>query len=126
MENEKFENVITDKKLKENFGDLAISLLANKGEIDVKSDLKHLRVEFGYLFKRQNQDRFETMFKMILPNKIFKSERVFYFGTQDDKLILLNDKFTEDTFRKIQSDMFSMHNVDAQNLNRRDYIMELY
>lgn len=116
------ENVITDKKIKEEFGDMAISILVNKSELDLKSDLKYLRIEFGYLFKRPNNNTIEAMFKITIPKK----EKVFYFGTQDGELLLLNNQFTEDTFRRIQSDMFSIHNIDVQNINKSDYIMELY
>ena len=123
MEKEEFENVITDKKLKEQFGDLALGLLANQKLIELNQGLKHLVVEFGYLFKTNNSNnKFSTMFKVILPN----AEKIFYFGTQDGKLCLLNDNFTEETFKKIQKDMFKMHKVNIDNINLNDYKMELY
>lgn len=123
MEKVEFENAITDKKLKEQFGDLALGFLANQKLIELNQGLKHLVVEFGYLFKTNNpNNKFSTMFKVILPN----AEKIFYFGTQDGKLCLLNDNFTEETFKKIQKDMFKMHKVDIDNINLNDYKMELY
>ncbi len=126
MEEKIYENVITDKKVKEYFGDLALSLLNNLKLIDKNKDLKHLVVEFGYLFKAGEPDDYSTMFKVIIPKKLFKPERTFYFGTQEGKLMLLNEAFTEETFRKIQSDMFIRHRVDLNTLNSNDYKMELY
>ena len=48
MENQDVKNGITDKRLKENFGNLAISLLVQKNLISASKDLRHLMVEFGY------------------------------------------------------------------------------
>ena len=125
MEEKVFENVIDDKKIKEDFGDLAISVLVNGKLIDINKDLKHLVVEFGYLFKI-SENNFTTMFKMTIPKKLFSKERVFYFGTQNGNLMLLNSSFNEEMFRKIQHDMFIMHHVDIEKENRNQYIMELY
>lgn len=125
MENKVFENAITNKQLKESLGDAAIALLVNQNLITLEKDLKHLVIEFGYLFiNHQNQP--SAMLKMTIPKKLFKPERIYYFGTQDGKLLLLDNNFNEETFRKIQNDMFVMHKVDVININRNDYKMELY
>lgn len=41
-------------------------------------------------------------------------------------MLLFNDSFNEDMFRKIQNDMFVMHNVDVGSINWNEYKMELY
>ena len=125
MENNVFKNVITDLKLKEHFGDEAISLLANQKLIELPKDLKHLVVEFAYLLMN-NSEQPITMFKVVTPKRLFKQSKTYYFGTQDNKLLLLNENFNEETFRKIQNDMFVMHQIDVININRNDYRMELY
>lgn len=126
MEEVVFENIIKDKKIKEYLADLAISILAKAKIIDVSSDLKHSVVEFGYLFKTNDQYQVTTMFKLTIPKKAFKQERVFYFGMQKGRLYYLNEKCTEELFRKVQRDMFRMHKVDVNTINKNDYIMELY
>jgi hypothetical protein len=125
MENKKFRNEITNKALKENLGDLAISLLVNQNLISLEKDLNHLKIEFGYLLMNRS-DEPVAMFKVTLPKKLFKSQKTFYFGTQEGDLLLLNQEFTEDTFRKVQKDMFAMHGLDIKNENLKSYIMELY
>ncbi len=126
MGNEIFKNVIGDKQMKEKIGDIVISMLANEGLISFPKDLKHLVIEFGYLFLREGSDIPITMLKVMPPKKLFGEQKVFYFGSQDNKLLLLNDSFNENTFRKIQNDMFVMHKVDITTINWNEYKMELY
>lgn len=125
MENKVFENAIKDLKLKESIGDAAISLLATQKLIDMPKDLKHLVVEFGYLFINDKNEP-STMLKIVTPKRLFKQSKTFYFGSQDGKLMLLNNNFNEETFRNVQNDMFVRHQVDIININRNDYKMELY
>ena len=73
-----------------------------------------------------NSEQPITMFKVVTPKRLFKQSKTYYFGTQDNKLLLLNENFNEETFRKIQNDMFVMHQIDVININRNDYRMELY
>ena len=40
--------------------------------------------------------------------------------------VFKDKNFNEETFRKIQNDMFVMHQIDVININRNDYRMELY
>ena len=65
-ENQDVKNGITDKRLKENFGNLAISLLVQKNLISASKDLRHLMVEFGYLFL-DNRSGPQAMFKLTTP-----------------------------------------------------------
>lgn len=125
MENKIFKNVISNRELKENLADTALSVLANQKLISLPKDLKHLIVEFGYLLLNDKEEPV-AMFKVMPPKKMFQSQKTYYFGTQDGKLLLLNENFNEDTFRKIQNDMFVMHNIDVININRNEYKMELY
>lgn len=126
MEERVFENIIKDKKTKEYFADLAISMLAKAKIIEISNDLKHSVVEFGYLFKTNDKYQVTTMFKLTIPKKDLKPERTFYFGMQEGRLYCLNEKYTEELFRKVQRDMFRMNNVDINTINKNDYIIELY
>lgn len=126
MSNEIFKNVISDKKMKEEIGDAVISLLTNKGLISFPKDLKHLVIEFGYLFVRDGSDIPITMLKVITPKRLFSKQKVFYFGSRDNKLLLLNDSFNENIFRQYQNEMFLMHKVDINTINWSEYKMELY
>ena len=126
MENKVFENAINDLELKEYFGDAAIALLNNQNLIKLPEDLNHMVVEFGYLFKTEDPTKPCTMFKVVPPKKLFQKERVFYFGSQEGKLHLLNEKFNEDRFREVQKEMFKLHNVDLKDINTNSYKMELY
>ncbi len=103
----------TNSALKEHFGNLAVSLLVDRNFILSPYRLKHLVIEFGYLLITDDSDKACTRFKVILPKKLFKTQKIYYFGTQDDKLILLNGQFTEEIFRSIQNDMFAMHKIDV-------------
>ena len=125
MENETATNGIMRKDLKESFGNFAIALLHNYNFISSSKDLRHVVVEFGFLLI-DSLGRPETMFKLTIPKKLFHPQRTFYFGTQDGKLLLLNEKFTEEAFRAIQNDMFITHGIDADTEDPRNYIMELY
>lgn len=120
-----FKNVIDDKQLKENLGDAALSVLANLKLIELPKDLNHLIVEFGYLFITPKEE-ISTMLKVVPPKRLFKPQKTYYFGSQDGKLMLLNETFTEETFRKIQQDMFNMHKVNYALEDKSKYKMELY
>ena len=115
----------TKREIKEHLGDAAIACLVNAKLIEMPKDLKHLVVEFGYLFLMPNGEP-STMLKVITPKRLFKPQRTYYFGSQDGKLMLLNQGFTEDTFRKIQNDMFNMHQVNYALEDKSKYKMELY
>ena len=51
-----FKNIINDKKQKEEIGDTIIAFLENQKLIDMKKELKHLLIEFGYLLKDNNNE----------------------------------------------------------------------
>lgn len=125
MEDKVFKNAIKNKELKESIGDAAISLLCNQKLIDTPKDLKHLIVEFAYLFQNDKEEPV-TMIKVITPKRLFNPSKVFYFGSQNGNLLLLNNKFNEEAYKKIQNDMFVMHKVDILSINWNDYKMELY
>ena len=125
MEEKAYKNAIKDKELKESIGDAAISLLASQKLINPPKDLKHLIIEFAYLFLNNNVEPV-TMNKVITPKSFFKKSKIFYLGSQEGNLLLLNNNFTEETYKKIQNDMFIMHKVDILSINWNDYKMELY
>jgi len=120
------DNLISDKGLKEKLADTALALLANHKFISLEKDLKHLVVEFGYLFMPKERDHVSTLMKITTQKKLFQPSKVFYLGTQDGKLLLLNENFGEDMFRKVSQDMLIRHKVDMTTINRSEYIMELY
>ena len=124
-ENIAFKNSIDDKQLKEHLGDSALAVLANLKLIEMPKDLKHLIVEFGYLLVKPDGE-ICTMLKVMPPKRLFKPQKTYYFGSQDGKLMFLNESFTEETFRKIQSDMFNMHKINYALEDKRKYKMELY
>ena len=125
MENTVFENAIGNKELKENLGDAALSILANLKLIELPKDLKHLVVEFGYLFIMPDGVP-SVMLKVMPPKRLFKPQKTYYFGSQEGKLLFLNSDFTEETFRKYQSDMFNKHQVNYALEDKGKYKMELY
>ncbi len=121
-----FKNIINDKKQKEEIGDTIIAFLENQKLIDMKKELKHLLIEFGYLLK-DNNNEIVTLVKVKTPSKLLKKEKIFFLAMQQGELILLdNNKFNELVFRKVSDDMLKMHNVNMDSLNPKDYFMELY
>lgn len=121
-----FKNIINDKKQKEEIGDTIIAFLENQKLIDIKKELKHLLIEFGYLLK-DNNNEIVTLVKVKTPSKLLKKEKIFFLAMQQGELILLdNNKFNELVFRKVSDDMLKMHNVNMDSLNPKDYFMELY
>lgn len=123
---EPFENGIKNRELKEQLADTALSLLASHKFISLEKDLNHLVVEFGYLLLPKDSDKVSALIKVITPKKIFQPSKVFYLGTQDGNMMLLNEKFNEEMFRKVSYDMLTMHGVDLNTINKNEYIMELY
>ena len=125
-ENNIFDNIINNKAIKEQLADTALALLASHKFISMEKDLKHLVVEFGYLLMPKDRDEVSTLIKITTPKKLFQSQKVFYLVSQGDKLLLLNESFSEDMFRKVSQDMLMRHKVDINTINRNEYIMELY
>ncbi|MDE6142394.1 MAG: zinc ribbon domain-containing protein [Bacilli bacterium] len=121
-----FENIITDKNYKENIADIVLAFLIDKKLISKDKDLKHLRVEFGYLLLPENTENVCALLKVITPSKILKKSKTFYLSIQEGNMMLLDNHFDEAMFQKVSSDMLVMHKVDVNNLNKKDYIMELY
>lgn len=119
-------NIITYKNAKEQLAEAALAILASNNLISMEKDLKHLVVEFGYLLSSEDGNKISTLLKVIIPKRMFKEQKTFYLGTQDGKLIILNENFNETMFRKVSNDMLTMHRVDLSNINSSDYIMELY
>ena len=124
--NNTFDNIISNKAIKEQLADTALALLASHKFISMEKDLKHLVVEFGYLLMPKDCDEVSTLIKITTPKKLFQSQKVFYLGSQAGKLMLLNENFGEDMFRKVSQDMLMRHKVDMNSINRNEYIMELY
>ena len=120
-----FKNEIDNKQLKVNLGDAAIAVLTNLKLIKLPKDLNHLIVEFGYLLVKPDGE-ICTMLKVMPPKRLFKPQKTYYFGSQDGKLMILNESFTEETFRKIQTDMFNMHKINYALEDISKYKMELY
>lgn len=121
-----FKNEIKNKYYKESIADMSLALLIDKNLISKEKDLKNLVVEFGYLLLPNGSDNVCALLKVMPPKRLFEKQRVFYLGTQEDKLLLLNESFNEAMFRKVSSDMLVMHKVDLDEVDRRDYIMKLY
>lgn len=121
-----FKNVISNKEYKELIGDNALSLLMNNNLIS-KSELNHLRIEFGYLLYDEDRDILTSLIKVIIPKKMFHNQKIFYLGMSDSKLMLLdNDKFNDQMFYKVSTDMLTMHGVNMALEDKSKYIMELY
>ena len=121
-----YKNVITDKKYKEQIADTAIAILVNNNLISMKKDLKHLIVKFGYLLLNEKTNELHTLIKVMPPKKMFQKQKVFYLGSQEGKLLLLNEMFTEELYIKTKTRMLTLHQVDLNTINERDYGMELY
>ena len=49
-----------------------------------------------------------------------------YSKVLKEKKMFLNESFTEETFRKIQSDMFNIHKINYALEDKGKYKMELY
>lgn len=126
MEERIFQNGITDRELKEKIGDIAISTLVDLKLVSAPKDLKHLVIEFGYLLITENPDEPCAMLKVILPKRPLKPQKIYYLGIQEGTLHVLNEQFTEATFRQVQKDMFAMHHIDINDTSVNAYRMELY
>lgn len=124
--NNSFKNEIQNKKLKENITDAALAILINNKLISLDKDLKHLVVEFGYLLLPEKSDKVATLLKVMPPKRMFQPQRTYYLGSQEGKLLLLNENFNETMFKKISNDMLIMHKIDLNTINKKDYMMELY
>lgn len=121
-----FKNVINNKEYKENVADMALNLLIDKNLISKAKDLKHLRVEFGYLLLPETKENICALLKVITPKKLLSKSKVFYLAIQEGKMMILGNDFNESMFRKVSSDMLAMHKVDLDKINPKDFIMELY
>ncbi len=118
-----FKNIITDKQAKEDIGDNVITYLINSKKITT-NDFKNLIIEFGYLFL-DNDNNYSSLLKVIVPGKLFKSERVFYVAIQKKSIMLLENGFDDNQFKKISQDMLVMHKVDLNSIDSKDYSMQL-
>ena len=118
-----FKNIITDKKSKEDVGDNVLAYLVNIQKID-QNDFKDIIIEFGYLFL-DNNNVYSSLLKVTIPKKIFKPEKIFYIAIQHKKIMLLENNFNEDLFKKTSHDMLVMHKVDLNTVNQNDYFMQL-
>ena len=127
MEVEKpFKNIITYKNYKENVADTALSILIEKKLISKDKDLKHLTVEFGYLLLPDETADVCGLLRIVTPKGLLSKSKIFYVAIQQGKMMLLDERFDDNMFRKVSLDMLAMHKVDIDNINRKDYIMELY
>ena len=121
-----FKNVISNREYKEIIGDNAITLLMNNNYI-TKDELNHLRLEFGYLLYDEEKDILSALIKITTQKKMFHDPKVFYLGTKDSSLLLLDsEKFNDEMFRKISCDMLTMHGVNTALEDTSKYVMELY
>lgn len=121
-----FENVINNRHLKEQLGDSALSLLSNNKLISLEKDTKHLIVEFGYLLLPKDSDKPSSLLKIVTPKKLFKQSKVFYIAIQKGEMMILDNNFNNEMFKKVSLDMLTMHGVDISAINKNEYVMELY
>lgn len=121
-----FKNAIKNRELKEQIGDSALSLLANNKLIELDKDSKHLVIEFGYLLLPNDTDKPAALLKIITPKKLFNASKVFYIAIQKGEMMILDEKFNEEIFEKVSTDMLTMHGIDISTINKNEYIMELY
>ena len=118
-----FQNVITNQQAKENIGDNVLAYLINIKKITT-NDFKNLVIEFGYLFLTHD-NTYSSLLKVILPKKLLRPQKIFYIGIQQGKIMLLDNNFNENMFKKVSQDMLAMHKVDLNSINPKDYSMEL-
>ena len=118
-----FKNIITNQQAKENVGDTVLAYLINLKKITTK-DFKNLIIEFGYLFL-DNNDAYSSLLKVIVPKKVLSPQKIFYIAIQKEKIMLLENNFNENVFKKVSQDMLVMHKVDLKGINTKDYVMEL-
>ena len=118
-----FKNIITDKKAKEDIGDHVLAYLLNQKKI-YEQEFKNIIIEFGYLFLDDN-NVYSSLLKVVLPQNTFGSSKIFYIGIQNERIMLLENGFNEDMFKKTSQDMLVMHKVDVNNINKDDYYMQL-
>lgn len=121
-----FENVINNRKLKEQIGDNVLSLLVNNKLITLEQDAKNLIVQFGYLLLPKDTDKPAALLKVVTAKKLLKPSKVFYVAIQKGEMMILGDNFNEETFRKVSADMLTMNGIDTSAINKKQYIMELY
>lgn len=75
-------NLKFDKNTKINLGNAAVQLLIQKNIIN-EDDFKNLKLEYGYIFEKDN-GQIEALFKIIL------LEKEYYFAFQKGSLMLVN------------------------------------
>lgn len=116
-----YENVISDKKAKEYYGNVALTILSKLGIIKSKKDIDNLAIEFAYIFKKSEND-YPTLFKVITSPRLLNKSKIYYFGTQNGKVLLLKG-FNEEKFKKTQQEMFEIHKVNTTIINWNEYKM---
>ena len=118
-----FKNIITDKTAKVDVGDHVLAYLVNQNILD-KQELMNIAVEFGYLLL-DDDNHYSSLLKVIVPQNQFGPTKIFYIGIQKERILLLDNNFNEEMFKKVSNDMLVMHKVDINNKNEDDYIMHL-
>lgn len=115
-----FKDEIKNKELKEHVADMALGILEKAGKISkTRADMIHTKIEYAYLLK--NEKKIATLLKVIKNNG-----EVYYLGSQDNKLMILNEKFTEELFVNTRDTMLQMHKVTKTKEDEKYYFMELY
>ncbi len=96
-------NLLSDRQLKENLLDTALSVLVNQQELSLtKEDFTGIEAEFGYLLMIADHG-LEALFK------IKKDSAVYYFAAQQGKLMLLS--INEAQFQSTVAYMLDYHKV---------------
>ena len=122
MNEVKIKNAITNKELKDKFIKEALKVLKNKKLM--KRNTKNITIEFSYLIINENNQA-ETTLKVVIPKKLFKEEKVYYMSLYNDKLIILQESFSESLFLKLREMKLFFLNEDKEKMNYYDYVIKL-
>ena len=68
---------------------------------------------------------YNSLLKVVLPPNELGTSKIFYIGIQDKHIMLLENEFNEDMFKKTSQVMLTMHKVDLNSINKKDYYMQL-
>ena len=95
----KEKNLMGDEELKTTLKEEASNVLVLNKLIE-KNESLNTEINFGYVFLRENE-KIEALFKINV------KDNTFYFGCQDEKLMLLSTN--EDMYNSIIENMYEMH-----------------
>lgn len=97
MKKPKERNKITNKELKEDIADIALSALQKDTDYE---NLAYTKVEFGYLFDIEGHGT-EALFKIIT------DKTTAYFAVQGTKMLRLN--FSEELYKTTVDGFLDLH-----------------